>query len=162
MIVLRRFGTNKKNPNPPWPNERPSVVVPPGSGAKAIGMTEENVTVMTEDELRLLNRNQAINEREFRREPIMGNMQNQVRPRVNINNEICGNMNVSSYLCNQIGKYVKIEFLFGENMHMEKIGLLKGVGKDFVAVQETGTDTVVVCSLNKIKFINIYSRRKES
>ena len=158
---MRKYGVNKKNPNPPWPNNENIIVVPPGSGAAAIGLPESVKTVATapyNETSRTENNMNAVNQWENRTEPIMGNMNNN-----RINNDImrnqrnvCGNTNVGHFLCTQIGKYVKLEFLFGENTHMEKTGRLRTVGKDFVAIQENGTNNTIVCSLNKIKFINIY------
>lgn len=169
---MRKFGNNKKNPNPPWPNQASMVVVPPGSNATAVGMEGQRVYEMTEEEMRerngapdmTSNTGSIVNEeseRELRRDPIMGNLQSGTfRQRGNLlgmqNGSFCGNMGVNGYLCGQVGKYVKLEFLFGENTHMEKTGRLREVGKDFVAIQENGTRNIIVCSISKIKFINIY------
>ncbi len=110
------------------------------------------------------------NERGLRRDPIMGYFTQGQMPRNRLMQSSrqqgkmmsvpmggsCGNMGVSGYLCGQMGKYVKLEFLFGENTHMEKMGRLRDVGKDFVAIQENGTNNIIICSMDKIKFINIY------
>lgn len=167
--MLRKFGTNKKNPNPAWPNQGSMVVLPPGSNA-AVGMNRENVYEMTAEEMRQnnvssVNTQNSVNneesEREIRQDPIMGSVQSRVIPRRNMmsglqSGNMCGYTGVAGYLCGQIGKYVKMEFLFGENTHMEKMGRLKEVGKDFVAIEENGSGSITVCSINKIKFINIY------
>ena len=77
-----------------------------------------------------------------------------------ISTGVCASMNVNQFLCGMQGKYVKIEFMFGENTHMEKSGVLEGVGKDFVAIRESGSDNMVVCGTGKIKFINIFGTDK--
>lgn len=172
VAFLRKYGSNKKNPNPAWPSQNSMVVVPPGSNATAVGMEGQMVYEMTEEELKERNQmsdqsaemNSEIveeSERELRRDPIMGNLQSgNFRQSGGLSGvrsgNICGNMGVNGYLCGQVGKYVKLEFLFGENTHMEKIGRLREVGKDFVAIQENGTSNIIVCSISKIKFINIY------
>lgn len=165
---MRKYGSNKKNPNPPWPNNESVIVVPPGSGARAIGIMNENLrdapTVrQSESEYESRGTYSVEGQTDNRTTPIMGNMYPASRMTSGMGNQMvnnsrntCSNMGVSSYLCDQIGKYVKLEFLFGENTHMEKLGRLRSVGKDFVAIQENGTNTIIVCSVNKIKFINIY------
>ncbi len=168
---MRKFGTTKKNPNPPWPNQQSAVIVPPGSNTKAVGLVGQKAYEMPQNMMEQPVQNSLNNsvtfvedERGIRRDPIMGNMPDRrMQPnmqRQNNNNmsigNMCGNMGVAGYLCGQTGKYVKLEFLFGENTHMEKTGILRQVGKDFVAIQENGTNNIIVCATNKIKFINIY------
>lgn len=168
---MRKFGSVKKNPNPPWPNQQSAVIVPPGSNTNAVGLAGQKAYEMPRDMMDKPMQNSANNsvtfeedERGVRRDPIMGNMTVRQTPqnmqRQSNNNMsiggMCGNMGVTNYLCGQIGKYVKLEFLFGENTHMEKTGILRQVGKDFVAIQENGTNNIIVCATNKIKFINIY------
>ncbi len=171
MSSMRKFGTNNKNPNPPWPNQQSMVVVPPGSNSTTVGLVGQRTYEMPPETLNNAPQNSANtsvmaeeDERGIRRDPIMGNMtvgQTQHNMQRQTNNNMtaanmCGNMGVAGYLCGQVGKYVKLEFLFGENTHMEKIGVLRQVGKDFVAIQENGTNNIIVCSTGKIKFINIY------
>ena len=171
---MRKFGTTKKNPNPPWPNQQSAVIVPPGSNTRAVGLAGQKAYEMPREMMDNVMQNSANetvtveeDERGIRRDPIMGSnmpvrqMQQNLQ-RQNSNNmtigSMCGNMGVAGYLCGQTGKYVKLEFLFGENTHMEKSGVLRQVGKDFVAIQENGTNNIIVCATNKIKFINIYER----
>lgn len=167
---MRKFGNTKKNPNPPWPNQQSAIIVPPGSNTNAVGLAGQKAYEMPRNMMENSSQGSANNsvrfeedERGLRRDPIMGNMtvrqtqQNMQRQNNNMSiGGMCGNMGVSSYLCGQTGKYVKLEFLFGENTHMEKTGILRQVGKDFVAIQENGTNNMIVCATNKIKFINIY------
>lgn len=167
---MRKFGTTKKNPNPPWPNQQSAVIVPPGSNTKAVGLAGQKAYEMPAEMMDKPPQNPqntaafVEDERGMRRDPIMGNMpgrqmQQNVQRQGNNNmtmGGMCGNMGVAGYLCGQMGKYVKLEFLFGENTHMEKTGVLRQVGKDFVAIQENGTNNIIVCATSKIKFINIY------
>lgn len=167
---MRKFGTTKKNPNPPWPNQQSAVIVPPGSNTKAVGLAGQRAYEMPRNMMEEVTQNSSNSaavteedERGIRRDPIMGNMPDrQMQPNIQRQNNnmtiggMCGNMGVAGYLCGQTGKHVKLEFLFGENTHMEKTGILRQVGKDFVAIQENGTNNIIVCATNKIKFINIY------
>lgn len=157
---MRRYGSNKKNPNPSWPNEQSVLVIPPGSNPASVGIKDSTeipsrkfLSVQLKDNV------DSDGEREARKEPLMGNMFPDRMGNLNVNiseHRTSYEMSVNNFLSNQIGKYLKLEFLFGDNIHMEKFGRLKNVGKDFVAIQESGTENVIVCSLAKIKFINIY------
>lgn len=163
---MRKFGSIKKNPNPPWPNMQSGVIVPPGSNTNAVGLAGQKAYEMPQEMMEESVQGSANNsvqfeedERGARRDPIMGSMPDRRIQRQNnslIQGSMCGSMGVTNYLCSQTGKYVKLEFLFGENTHMEKMGILRQVGKDFVAIQENGTNNIIVCATNKIKFINIY------
>lgn len=105
----------------------------------------------------------AENAFETRERPIMGYIpetsmrSSDRRSGLGMNSGGCGSPSASGYLCNACGSFVRIEFLFGENTHIEKTGILKTVGKDFIVLSETGTDNSIVCSMHNIKFINIYN-----
>ena len=185
---MRRYGSNKRNPNPPWPNEQSVVVVPPGVNATAIGRTdaevrnmpdEEKIIVTDKSEILHNNEETSTNLEESRIEnsesfeertrPIKtyipeASMRNSdlVRnnPMSNMGADInrsCGIMSASSFLCGHTGKMVRVEFLFGENTHVEKTGILQSVGKDFMVISEPGTNNSIVCSVKNVKFINIYN-----
>lgn len=169
---MRRFGSNKKNPNPPWPCRQPVIVVPPGMNGTSLGSPNEIIHNIKElgpevlennaDISEDINKNQqtaesnivenAFENREF---PIMGFMsQNNIENTQEEN--ICVRQTVSKYMCGKIGKFAKIEFMFGENTHVEKIGEIESLGRDFIVIKEMGTNTHIVCSMKSIKFINIY------
>lgn len=184
---MRRYGSNKRNPNPPWPNEQSVVVVPPGVNAAAIGkmdaevrntLDEEKITVIDKSEIihnseEILNseksemeNSQSFEERErplktyipdtsMRNSDLVRN--NPVSSMGTGVNQSCGVMSASSFLCGHTGKMVRVEFLFGENTHVEKTGILQSVGKDFMVISEPGTNNSIVCSVKNIKFINIYN-----
>lgn len=163
---MRKFGTTKRNPNPPWPNQQSVVMIPPGSSPAAIGMENRSVAEPRENNS---NSTGTItterNERERRMEPIMGEgfpQRNNSFPMVSSNSYSIAQRNndVTAYLYNQKGKYVKVEFLFGDNIHMEKTGTLEEVGKDYIAIRENGTNSIIVCATNRVKFINIFEYGK--
>ena len=156
-VNMRRYGISKKNPNPAWPYEQPAIVIPPGSNMAAIGRTEEinDSLNQVKDTGSFSTRNASL--------PIMGYMSGEnkmySRPGSFLQKD-CSSASVSSYLCQNIGNYAKVEFLFGENTHVEKVGILDSVGKDFIVLTEAGTGTKIVCSTSNIKFINIYDISK--
>ena len=63
------------------------------------------------------------------------------------------------WLTTQIGKYVKIEFLIGTNMFIDREGLLKEVGISYVVIQETGTNDMVMCDIYSIKFVRVFDNQ---
>jgi hypothetical protein len=60
------------------------------------------------------------------------------------------------WLTTQIGKYIKIEFLIGTNMLIDREGILKQVGISFIVIQETGTNDTLMCDIYSIKFVRIF------
>jgi hypothetical protein len=60
------------------------------------------------------------------------------------------------YLRTQIGKRVKIEFLIGTNMLVDREGILLGVGISYVLLQESETDDLLLCDIYSIKFVKVY------
>jgi hypothetical protein len=56
-----------------------------------------------------------------------------------------------------IGKYIKIEFLIGTNMWMDREGVLKEVGISYFVIQESGTNDLVMCDIYSVKFVRIFS-----
>ncbi len=60
------------------------------------------------------------------------------------------------YLRTQIGRKVKIEFLIGTNMLIDRDGTLMDVGVSYVIIQETETDDLLLCDIYSIKFIRFY------
>ncbi|RKD27529.1 hypothetical protein SAMN02745883_00570 [Caminicella sporogenes DSM 14501] len=60
------------------------------------------------------------------------------------------------YLKTKIGKYVKIDFLIGSNMYVDKEGILEEVGISYVVLREAGTGNELMCDIYSIKFVTIF------
>lgn len=60
------------------------------------------------------------------------------------------------FLQTQIGRYVKIEFVLGTNMLVDREGTLIKVGTDYILIQEPETDDYLLCDIYSIKFIRFY------
>lgn len=60
------------------------------------------------------------------------------------------------YLVTQIGRTVRIEFLIGESMLTDRRGKLLNVGIDYVVIQESDSDDILICDLYSIKFVTTY------
>ena len=60
------------------------------------------------------------------------------------------------YLKSQIGQYVKIEFLIGTNLFIDREGTLKDVGISYVVIQEPETDNELMADIYSIKFVEIF------
>ncbi len=60
------------------------------------------------------------------------------------------------YLKTQIGRRVKIEFLIGTNMLVDREGTLVDVGISYVIINEIETDDLLLCDIYSIKFVRFY------
>jgi len=60
------------------------------------------------------------------------------------------------FLQTQLGRYVKVEFLLGTNMLVDREGTLVKVGTDYIIIQEPETDDYLLCDIYSIKFIRFY------
>ncbi|MGI5998755.1 MAG: hypothetical protein ACOX89_08850 [Lutispora sp.] len=60
------------------------------------------------------------------------------------------------YLRSQIGSRVKVEFLIGTNMLVDREGLLVDVGVSYIIINETETDDLLLCDIYSIKFVRFY------
>lgn len=63
-----------------------------------------------------------------------------------------------AYLRTQIGKRVKIDFLIGTNLFIDKEGTLLEVGISYVVIREATSNAKVMCDLYSIKFVTIYDK----
>ena len=160
---MRRYGCTKRNPNPKWPYEQAVVAVPPNSQAATAAKMNNSLRVLENQQIKETE-NLSDNNGYFRETnmPIMGYMQKDGIENSfgKIQSSVCSKIDTEAYLCQKVGSYLRVEFLFGENIHVEKTGVLKNVGKDFLVLTESGTDTEIVCSAKNIKFINIYNINK--
>ncbi|MCG8540414.1 MAG: hypothetical protein MJA82_10795 [Clostridia bacterium] len=64
------------------------------------------------------------------------------------------------YLRTKIGKYVKIEFLIGTNLFIDREGILEKVGISYVVIREAGTGNELMCDIYSIKFVEIFDNKK--
>ena len=60
------------------------------------------------------------------------------------------------YLKSKIGQYVKIEFLIGTNLFIDREGILKDVGISYVVIQEPETDNELMADIYSIKFVEVF------
>lgn len=63
---------------------------------------------------------------------------------------------LQGYLIENIGRYVRIDFLIGTTMLIDKAGELIDVGIDYVVLRETETDDYDICDLYSIKFVKVF------
>lgn len=61
-----------------------------------------------------------------------------------------------AFLRTQIGRNVKVEFLIGTNMVVDREGTLVEVGIDYIILQETETDDYLLCDMYSIKFVKFF------
>jgi hypothetical protein len=60
------------------------------------------------------------------------------------------------WLTTQIGQKVKVEFLIGTNMFIDREGTLVDVGISYIIINEVETDDLLLCDIYSIKFVRIY------
>lgn len=61
-----------------------------------------------------------------------------------------------AYMKTQIGRRVKIEFLIGTDLFVDRDGTLLDVGINYVILREAETDDLLLCDLYSIKFVRFY------
>ncbi|AOT72159.1 hypothetical protein [Geosporobacter ferrireducens] len=59
------------------------------------------------------------------------------------------------FLKTLIGRYVKVDFLIGTNMFIDREGTLVAVGISYIVLREPQTNRLVMCDIYSIKFVNI-------
>lgn len=60
-----------------------------------------------------------------------------------------------AFLREQIGKLMRVEFLIGTNMLVDRIGILQDVGASYILLRSFENDSLVYCDIYSIKFITI-------
>lgn len=63
---------------------------------------------------------------------------------------------LQGYLNTLIGSYVKIEFILGTNMFIDKEGVIKEVGIDYVVLESPQTGDLTVADMYSIKFVEVF------
>jgi hypothetical protein len=61
-----------------------------------------------------------------------------------------------TWLTEQLGKYIKVEFLIGTNMLIDREGILKEVGVNYIVLKESGTKDDLMCDMYSIKFVRVF------
>ena len=60
-----------------------------------------------------------------------------------------------AFLRQQMGKLMRVEFLIGTNMLVDRIGILQDVGASYIVLRSFENDSLVYCDIYSIKFITI-------
>ena len=60
-----------------------------------------------------------------------------------------------AFLREQIGKLMRVEFLIGTNLLVDRIGILEDVGASHILLRSFENDSLVYCDIYAIKFITI-------
>lgn len=66
---------------------------------------------------------------------------------------ITGTDYTQGYLRTQIGSNVRVEFLIGTNLLMDRMGQLMDVGFSYIVIKPSGTDDRELCDIYSIKFV---------
>lgn len=65
-------------------------------------------------------------------------------------------LSITDYLARFINMYVCLDFWHRNRNKTEKCGILSEVGKDFIVIEDTATQTLSVIDLTPVHYINIY------
>jgi hypothetical protein len=60
------------------------------------------------------------------------------------------------FLRTQIGRVMRVEFLIGNNMLVDRMGTLVAVGASYIILREIEQDDLLLCDIYSIKFVRIY------
>jgi len=62
---------------------------------------------------------------------------------------------LQEYLKSVLSRFVKVDFLIGNETIISKEGILKEVGTDYIVLEMLQTNDLTVCDLYSIKFVDI-------
>ncbi|MCI1955523.1 MAG: hypothetical protein LKJ21_03995 [Oscillospiraceae bacterium] len=62
---------------------------------------------------------------------------------------------LNGYLRTLIGSRIRVEFLIGTNTYLDRSGTLVAVGANYIVLQESMSDDLLICDFFNIKFITI-------
>lgn len=62
---------------------------------------------------------------------------------------------LQEYLKSMIARFVKIDFLLGNDVIISKEGILKEVGTDYIVLEMIQSNDLLVCDIYSIKFVQI-------
>lgn len=65
---------------------------------------------------------------------------------------------LQGYLKTLIGRTMRVSFLIGTSLLVDRVGILQEVGISYIVLQQIDTNIRVVCDLYSIKFVDVYER----
>ncbi|MEG2583846.1 MAG: hypothetical protein RSA27_05010 [Oscillospiraceae bacterium] len=72
--------------------------------------------------------------------------------------ETVSSSTLTEYLGRYKGKYICIDFWTTNRIKMEKCGILKECGQNFLSMQDVNSKNMVIVDLNQIRYISVYCR----
>jgi hypothetical protein len=60
---------------------------------------------------------------------------------------------IPGYLMRNIGKRVRAEFTVGENLYIDKTGILREVGVNYFVLEDNVTHAMIMCDLYSVRFV---------
>lgn len=62
---------------------------------------------------------------------------------------------LQDYLKSIIGRFVKVDFLIGNDSLISKEGILKEVGTDYIVLEMVQSNELLLCDIYSVKFVQI-------
>lgn len=73
-----------------------------------------------------------------------------------------GTAYTQGWLATKIGLYIKVEFLIGTNMLIDREGFLTEVGISYIVLKESASNDLVMCDIYSIKFVRIFDNQEKA
>ena len=71
---------------------------------------------------------------------------------------LTNNIYTPAFLREQIGKFMRVEFLIGTTNLTDRIGILEDVGASYILLRSVESNNLVYCDIYSIKFVTIADR----
>lgn len=73
-----------------------------------------------------------------------------------------GTAYTQGWLTTKIGMYIKVEFLIGTSMLIDREGFLTEVGISYIVLKESASNDLVMCDIYSIKFVRIFDNQEKA
>lgn len=73
-----------------------------------------------------------------------------------------GTAYTQGWLTTKIGLYIKVEFLIGTSMLIDREGFLTEVGISYIVLKESASNDLVMCDIYSIKFVRIFDNQEKA
>lgn len=73
-----------------------------------------------------------------------------------------GTAYTQGWLASKIGSYIKVEFLLGTSMLIDREGFLTEVGISYIVLKESGSNDLLMCDIYSIKFVRLFDNQEKA
>lgn len=73
-----------------------------------------------------------------------------------------GTAYTQGWLTSKIGSYIKVEFLIGTSMLIDREGFLTEVGISYIVLKESASNDLIMCDIYSVKFVRIFDNQEKA